>query len=44
MKKKAVVTIIAACIVVPAAVASAFPFGKSWHDRADGTQRPHGAM
>lgn len=38
MKKKAVVTIIAACIVVPAAVASAFPFGKSWHDRADGTQ------
>lgn len=38
MKKKAIVSAVAACIIVPAAVASAFPFGKSWHDRADGTQ------
>lgn len=38
MKKKAIISIVALGIVVPAAVASAFPFGKSWHDRSDGTQ------
>lgn len=42
MKKKAIVSIVGACIVIPAAVASAFPFGRSWHDRADGNQSNNG--
>lgn len=42
MKRKVIISIVAACVVVPAAVASAFPFGRSWHDRADGNQSNNG--
>ncbi len=42
MKNKAIIAIVAACIIAPAAAASAFPFLKSWHDRADGNQSNNG--
>lgn len=42
MKRRAIVCIAAALTVLPAAAALAFPFGKSWHDRADGTPSNNG--
>jgi len=38
MKKNALTMTIIAAVVLPAAAAFAFPFGRSWHDRSDGTQ------
>lgn len=38
MTKRALSLMVAASVVLPAAAALAFPFGKSWHDRADGNQ------
>ncbi len=42
MNTKAISLLIGAAIVLPAAGALAFPFGKSWHDRADGNQSNNG--
>lgn len=38
MKRKLFATIAALSIVLPSAVLMAFPFGKSWHDSATGSQ------
>ena len=38
MNKKAIVSLVIAGFVLPAAAAFAFPFGRSWHDRSDGSQ------
>jgi hypothetical protein len=38
MNRRAMSLVVAACIVLPGAAALAFPFGYSWHDRADGSQ------
>ncbi|MFT3769173.1 MAG: hypothetical protein QM820_27355 [Minicystis sp.] len=38
MNRRAIMSISLAAVLLPAAGALAFPFGKSWHDRADGTQ------
>lgn len=38
MTKRALSFLVAASVVLPAAAALAFPFGKSWHDRSDGNQ------
>jgi hypothetical protein len=36
MHRKTILALVAASLVLPAAAAFAFPFGTSWHDRADG--------
>lgn len=38
MKRRAIVSVAVALTIFPAALALAFPFGKSWHDRSDGTK------
>ncbi len=38
MKRTTMAIIALASVLLPAAAALAFPFGKSWHDKADGTQ------
>lgn len=38
MHRKTISALVVASIVLPAAAAFAFPFGKSWHDRSDGSK------
>lgn len=42
MNKRIVVSMFSAAFILSATAAVAFPFGKSWHDKADGTQATNG--
>jgi len=42
MNKNAIAALVIAGFVLPAAAAFAFPFGKSWHDKSDGSPKTNG--